>query len=75
MMDNNQVALPVEVYSAEGHKLQLMYTPFGNSHTRLASIADASGQTVLQVTRDTSGVEILFNPAPTRAALPWRVTS
>ncbi|MCD4530468.1 MULTISPECIES: RHS repeat domain-containing protein [Pseudomonas] len=58
----NQVALPVEIRSATGHKVTLGYTPFSGTHQILAWVKDDSDQTLLTVERQSTTVEVLLQP-------------
>jgi YD repeat-containing protein len=58
----NRVALPVEIYAPEGHKVTLDYEPFSGTHQILSWIKDDSGQTLLSVKRESSSVEVLLQP-------------
>ncbi|WP_460418485.1 RHS repeat domain-containing protein [Pseudomonas sp. microsymbiont 2] len=62
---DNALALPEEVYSAQGHRLRFSYTGF-NVHTRLASITylddNFESRPVLLVERTNQQVIFRFNP-------------
>ncbi|MDH0305383.1 sugar-binding protein, partial [Pseudomonas sp. GD04091] len=62
---DNALALPEEVYSAQGHRLRFSYTGF-NVHTRLASITylddNFESRPVLLVERANQQVIFRFNP-------------
>lgn len=57
-----QIALPVEVYSPQGHKLALSYTPFNPNYVMLAAVRDGSGQTLLEIERQSGQVEFRERP-------------
>jgi RHS repeat-associated protein len=58
----NLVALPVEIYAPEGHKVTLGYETFSGTHQLLSWIKDGSGQTLLTVKRESVLVEVLLHP-------------
>jgi YD repeat-containing protein len=58
----NPVALPVEIYSPEGHKVTLDYEVFSSTHPILSSIKDDRGQTLLSIKRESTSVEVLLQP-------------
>jgi RHS repeat-associated protein len=58
---DGSLALPETVYSAEGHRVDLTYLPFGSGERRLHTVSDAAGP-LLEVNLTARGVELLFKP-------------
>lgn len=58
-----QVAVPVEMYSPQGHKITLEYVTVGSGAPMLSAIQDSNGQ-LLKITRNliTNAVTLGFNP-------------
>ncbi|MDU9405520.1 RHS repeat-associated core domain-containing protein [Pseudomonas sp. zfem004] len=56
------IALPVEVYSPQGHKLALSYTPFNPEYVMLAAVRDGSDQILLEIERESGQVEFRERP-------------
>ncbi|QCY12720.1 RHS repeat-associated core domain-containing protein [Pseudomonas sp. MPC6] len=54
--------LPQSIYSVEGHEVSLRYLPFNNGISRLHTVTDAQGSTLLEINLPTSAVEILLRP-------------
>jgi len=57
-----RIALPVEVYAATGHKLELKYQPFNPAYMMLSSITDGRGQIVLEIERADGRIELRERP-------------
>ena len=64
------IAMPVEIHSPMGHTLKLRYATFNSRHTRLESISDESGTTLLRINRDASGLELDVHPGIGPGAKP-----
>ena len=56
------LALPVELYSPQGHKLSLSYRPFNNGGRMLERISDDAQGALLEVQRQGSTVNVLLHP-------------
>jgi hypothetical protein len=56
----NRVALPVEIYSPEGHRVTLDYATFSGSEQLLKEIKDDSGEVLLTVERKSDSVEMVL---------------
>ena len=57
----NRVALPVEMYAPEGHKVTLGYEIYNNA-PMLAWIKDGAGNVLLTIKRESVFVEVLLQP-------------
>lgn len=57
-----RIALPVEIYSATGHKVSLAYQPFNPAYMMLSSITDDSGQILLEIERKDGRIELRERP-------------
>ncbi|NBA97403.1 RHS repeat domain-containing protein [Pseudomonas sp. R5(2019)] len=57
----NQVALPVEIYSPQGHKVRLTYTMFGE-YPRLEQVIDDTDQVLLKIDRSSDQVVLRLHP-------------
>ncbi|WP_338523185.1 RHS repeat-associated core domain-containing protein [Pseudomonas batumici] len=65
---DNRVALPVQIYSAQGYQVDLTYVPFQGGQL-LSSIVEKQGPTLLQVVRSTNEVELRLFPGQAGEAL------
>ncbi|POD72853.1 RHS repeat-associated core domain-containing protein [Pseudomonas syringae group genomosp. 3] len=59
----NRIALPVRIYSPEGHGITLHYASFG-AYQMLSEVVDDDGQVILTITRDSTSVRLLLYGAP-----------
>ncbi|MFV7437999.1 hypothetical protein ACLPJF_08330 [Pseudomonas vlassakiae] len=56
------IALPVEIYSPQGHKLNLSYKQFNAEYMMLGAIRDGRGELLLEVEREDGFIEIRERP-------------
>lgn len=59
---NGRIALPVEIYAATGHRIDLQYQPFNSSYMMLSSISDEREEILLEIERDDSRIELRERP-------------
>ncbi|MFG0336871.1 hypothetical protein ACF8FF_02910 [Pseudomonas sp. zjy_13] len=57
-----RIALPVEIYSATGHRIDLQYQPFNSSYMMLCSISDEREEILLEIERDDGRIELRERP-------------
>ncbi|GLO57264.1 sugar-binding protein [Pseudomonas putida] len=57
-----RIALPVEVYSPTGHRLNFAYKPFNAAYMMLSTITDGRGQILLEVERANGSIELRERP-------------
>jgi RHS repeat-associated protein len=58
----NRVALPVQIYAASGHRLDLDYQAFSSTRQILRSVTDELGQTLMSLKREGYSIEVLLHP-------------
>lgn len=68
----NRIALPTEIYAPDGHRVTLQYQTFGEGHSLLDTLEDASGQVLLKVLREPGAaqIELLLYPDAGPAGTP-----
>ncbi|HGY3555896.1 TPA: RHS repeat-associated core domain-containing protein [Pseudomonas putida] len=59
---NGRIALPVEIYAATGHRIDLEYKPFNSSYMMLCSISDERKEILLEIERDDGRIELRERP-------------
>ncbi|MBL3872390.1 RHS repeat-associated core domain-containing protein [Pseudomonas syringae] len=66
-----QMAWPVKIIAPSGHSITLKHRPFSSTQYMLASITDDLHQTLLQLNRSSTSVDLALHPyaAPGRAPL------